>query len=249
MTAIITRHRHDTRRRTLTVQNVSDVTRRMRRITLKGDLEGFVSLSFDDHVKLFFETGAEKPEMRDYTPRSFDTHAGTLVLDFVLHEAGPATQWAFDARVGDKLQVGGPRGSAVVAPVFDWYLLIGDETALPAIGRCIEELRAGVKVVSLVAITDSAEQQRFETPAAHDAHWLYRAADAAHEPAPMLKALQALTWPEGKGFVWVASEATVARVLRAHVLQDRNHPKEWSKASGYWAKGKAEGQVKIGDDA
>ena len=71
--------------------------------------------------------------MRDYTPRRHDAEAGTLEIDFALHEAGPATQWAEQAKVGDLLGVGGPRGSFIVPTDFDWHLLIGDDTALPAI--------------------------------------------------------------------------------------------------------------------
>ena len=72
----------------------------MIRVTLGGDLDGFTSLGFDDHVKLFFPTGTTgadgEPEMdsRDYTPRRYDPQANTLDIDFVLHDAGPATRWA-----------------------------------------------------------------------------------------------------------------------------------------------------------
>jgi hypothetical protein len=72
----------------------------MRRFTLHSpELHDFVSLGADDHVKLFFGTGPDgRPAMRDYTPRRFDTAKGELVIDFALHEAGPATRWAMDAR-------------------------------------------------------------------------------------------------------------------------------------------------------
>jgi NADPH-dependent ferric siderophore reductase len=37
--------------------------------------------------------------------------------------------------VGDAIRIGGPRGSQVIeGPIAHW-LLVGDETALPAIGR------------------------------------------------------------------------------------------------------------------
>ncbi|WP_216671115.1 SIP domain-containing protein [Mangrovicoccus sp. HB161399] len=237
MTQIITRHRHELRRRELTVREITDITPNMRRIVLDGaELDGFSSLGFDDHIKLFFETGGEKPEMRDYTPRAHD--GGTLTLDFAIHEAGPATAWAQGAAVGDTLRIGGPRGSQVIAPVFDWYLLVGDETALPAIGRRVEELPEGVTVVTLAAVTGAAEEQAWQSAATQETHWVHRA-DAA-DPAPVLEALEALDLPEGKGFIWIAAEAGVARALKIHMLQDRGHPGEWLKASGYWTKGQAD---------
>ena len=159
----IRRVRHETRRRSLTVTAVGAITPRMKRITLAGDLEGFASLSADDHIKLFFADDAGGSAMRDFTPRAFDVTGGTITIDFALHEAGPATSWAAAAVVGDGLEIGGPRGSAVVPDDFDWYWLIGDETALPAIGRWVEGLRPGVAVMTAVAIADRGERQAFAT--------------------------------------------------------------------------------------
>ena len=91
--------------------------------------------------------GVERSPGRDYTPRRYDAGRNELVIDFALHDAGPATDWAAQAEPGQQLAVGGPRGSFVVPDDFDWYLFIGDETALPAIGRRLEELRAGARAI------------------------------------------------------------------------------------------------------
>ena len=67
----------------------------------------------------------------------------TTVIDFVLHGDGPAASWAANAVAGSLVGQGGPRGSLVVSDDFDWYLLAGDETALPSIARRLEELPPG----------------------------------------------------------------------------------------------------------
>lgn len=205
----IVRVRHDTRRRSLTVRRVESITLAMLRIHLGGpDLAGFTSLSPDDHVKLFVPgTDADR---RDYTPRSYDPGAGELALDFALHEAGPATRWAMAARPGDVIEVGGPRGSIVVPNNFDWWLLIGDETALPSIGRRLEEMRPDVPVTTVVTVAGPEEKQHFDTAAAHRAEWVYRPLDRADDPAPLLDALARLATLPGDGFVWIAAEASVA---------------------------------------
>ncbi|NVO25568.1 siderophore-interacting protein [Donghicola sp. B5-SW-15] len=236
---VITRHKFETRRRALTVQSVDYLTPHMIRAVLHSpELSDFTSLGADDHIKLFFPGDGEKPQMRDYTPRAYDTDACKLTLDFAVHEAGPATAWATQAKVGDTLNIGGPRGSSVIAPVFDWYLLIGDETALPAIGRKAEELGQGVQVITLVAVPDAADEQTFDTKAAGTHHWVHRPVTQAADPASLLAAAQGITLPEGKGFIWIAAEAGVARALRDH-FEERGHPKVWTKASGYWVKGSA----------
>ncbi len=246
MEPVITRHRHEIHRRSLTVTAVAPITPNMIRVTLENpDLANFISLGADDHVKLFFQGAGEEPEMRDYTPRSFDTAAGQLVIDFAVHGDGPATQWAAGAKLGDTLKIAGPRGSAVVAPVFDWYLLIGDETALPAIGRWVEELPAGKTVITLTSVASAADEQSFETAANHQPHWVHRPLADGADPAALLGALEGLALPEGKGFVWIAAEAGVARALRDHVQNQRNHPKEWLKASGYWLQGQSDAHEKL----
>ena len=242
----ISRIRHEIKRRRLEVAAVELVTPAMLRVELVGeDLADFASAGSDDHVKLFVPDGAEMAR-RDYTPRRFDAAARRLVLDFALHEAGPATHWALAARPGDAVEVAGPRGSMVVAWEFDWFLLVGDETALPAIGRRIEEAPAGTRILAVVAVTGAAEEQRFETRADVKIRWVHRAAARADDPAPVLAALAGVVLPPGEGFVWAAAEAGVARAVRAEIL-GRGHPAGRARFAAYWLRGEADASVKLED--
>lgn len=233
----IDRHRHETRRRQLTISAVERITPTMLRLRLTGDLVGFTSLSPADHIKLFVPDGAGGTAMRDYTPRFFDAARQELWLDFALHDAGPATLWALATKPGDIAEIGGPRGSMVIGgPVAHW-LLIGDETALPSIGRRIEELPAGANVTSLVALPGPEDEQQLQTAAQHRAIWVHR--HNATDATPLLQALAAIDLPPAS-FVWIAAEASVARALRDH-LTARGHAAEWMKAAGYWLAGAADG--------
>jgi NADPH-dependent ferric siderophore reductase len=247
----ITRVRHELRRRTLTVSSTELLTPRMRRFGFTSpDLHDFVSASHDDHVKLFFpgagkDADARETCMRDFTPRRFDKSLGMLIIDFALHDAGPATNWATSAQIGDTLEIGGPRGSSVVPDDFDWYLLVGDETALPAIGRRVEKLRSEVPVASFVVI-DAGEIQDFQTRAAWTPHWIARNGSA--DDASLLRAALAdCALPNGDGFVWIAAEASAARSVRNHIIEDLGHPRQWTKAAGYWKRGHADAHEKIED--
>jgi NADPH-dependent ferric siderophore reductase len=166
------------------------------------------------------------------------------VVDFALHDAGPATLWAMRARPGDTLQIGGPRGSAVVPDDFDYYLLIGDETALPAIGRRLEELRPGAPVTTVVTLDGPEDEQTFRTATQWRPIWVHR--DGACDEAALLRAALA-DWraPAGDGFVWIATEAMAARAIKEHMIADRGHPKEWLKAAGYWIKGEAGATIRL----
>jgi NADPH-dependent ferric siderophore reductase len=251
------RHRHETRMRLLEVTAVNDITPRMRRFTLRGDMTGFVSLGHADHIKAFFfpegveprtapigPSGVEwpdgqRPEMRDYTPRYWDLDRGMLQLDFVLHGDGPASSWAASATVGSKLVIGGPRGSLVVPPAFDWYLLMGDETALPALGRRIEELPAGSKIIALIEVADAAEEQRFETKADLTLRYLHRNGAPAGTTTLLLDALHALHRPTGTAYAYIAGEAGMSQAVRA-ALEATGFPPQYIKAAGYWRLGVAD---------
>lgn len=135
----------------------------------------------------------------------------------------------------------------MIAPVFDWYLLVGDETALPAMGRRVEEMPAGVQVITLGAVIDTAEEQVWTSAADYAAHWVHRPAADATDPAPVLDALRSLSLPEGRGFIWIAAEASVARAAKEFMLNERQHPREWLKAAGYWVQGEADAKAKLED--
>lgn len=253
----IQRLRHDTRLRLLTVAAITDVTPLMRRFRLEGDMEGFVSPGHADHIKAFFfpegtvpslppvgPNGAEfapgtRPEMRDYTPRAWSVEEGWIELDFVLHGDGPASTWAATAELGSTLVIGGPRGSQVVPMSFDWYFLAGDETALPAIGRRIEELPADATVVAVIEVDNPAEEQRFETAA--DLTLIYVHRNGAPSGTTLLAdAVAATPLPEGEAYAYIAGEVNMARAVRAHLTQARGFNPEWVKAAGYWHRGIAD---------
>ena len=254
------RVRHDTRMRLLEVIAVTDITPLMRRVRLKGDMEGFASVGHADHIKAFFfpegvepkvvpigERGAEfaegeRPEMRDYTPRYWDVDKGWIDLDFVLHGDGPASSWAAQVMVGQKLVIGGPRGSLVVPAAYDWYLLAGDETALPALGRRIEELPAGSKVFAIIEVADLAEEQVFETRANVSLTYVYRDGQAAGTTSLVLDAIKAMSFPAGDAYAYIAGESSMSKSVKAHLIEQRGFNPEYVKAAGYWLLGVADAE-------
>lgn len=237
------RVRHETRRRVLTVEQVDRIAAHMIRIRLKGDLEGFTSLGFDDHVKLFFPNGGKTPEgepaydSRDYTPRFYDAAAGRLDVEFVIHDAGPATQWAEQAKVGQTLNIGGPRGSFVIPLAYDWYLFIGDDTALPAIARRLGELPAGARAVVLAEVDNAADQVTFESKANVTTAWAHRNGAEAGTTDVLSRALADMKLPAGDFYAWVACESLTAKGLRAQLVADHGANPKWMRAAGYWRRG------------
>jgi NADPH-dependent ferric siderophore reductase len=237
------RVRHEPRRRQLQVKRVERIAAHLLRVTLGGDLEGFLSLGFDDHVKLYFPgepaTAGGEPTMvsRDYTPRRYDPAAKTLDIEFVLHDAGPATRWAEQARPGQSLSIGGPRGSFIIPTDFDWHLLIGDETALPAIARRLGELPAGTRAVVLAEVDNPADRVTLDTAADVTVTWAYREGAEAGSSDVLARTLRTLSLPARDYYAWVACESLIAKALRAQLIAEHGANAKWMRAAGYWRRG------------
>jgi NADPH-dependent ferric siderophore reductase len=241
------RVRHETRRRPLVVTGIQKISAHMLRVTLGGEsLAGFTSLGFDDHIKLFFpEPGTghaegEAPAVsRDYTPRHYDPAANTLTVDFALHDAGPATRWAETAEVGHALTIGGPRGSFIIPTDYDWHLLIGDDTALPAIARRLEELPAGTRVVVLAEVDGPADEIAFQSDADVSVTWVHSGGAERGATDALSRALRAQDLPPGDFYAWVACESLTAKALRVQLLAECGANPKWLRAAGYWRRGTA----------
>jgi NADPH-dependent ferric siderophore reductase len=269
----VVRVRHPLKFRLLQVSRVEPLTPHLVRVTLTGDdLRDFTSASFDDHIKVFFPApgedkpvlpvagpdgpvfaeGQPRPVARDYTPRRFDRETGELVIDFVIHAVGPASTWAAEARVGQYLGVGGPRGSFVIPQGYDWHLLIGDETALPAISRRLEELPAGTRVAAVLEVRDPSARIEFDTKADLYAVWCYQneqagQAESSANESGLLKAVRETFLPEGDGYVWAAGESATIRAVRQYLTAECGIEKSRIRAASYWKRGAAAVHESIDD--
>lgn len=253
-------------RRILQVARVEDITPRYRRVVLTGDdLDSgfpFVPFAPSDHVKLFFPNpdtgelvvptiaakgwhypeGAGEPIFRDYTVRAFDAAARELTIDFVVHDHGISGVWAREARPGQELGVLGPRGNIIFPEDYPRYVAAGDETALPAIARLVEEAPAQARVTALIEVADTGEEQPISGPSSFDIQWVHR--DSAPVGDGHLSALETALRaididPSEQVFVFAAGEANAMKPIRRYLRRELGLPKQQVDVDGYWKKGTA----------
>ncbi|GAA2820939.1 siderophore-interacting protein [Saccharopolyspora taberi] len=247
--------------RTLEVLRTAELSPSMRRITVGGEeLAGFRDQHTGPNIKVFVPrpeqsrpvlpvldpaTGRyrwpephERPTMRTYSVRRYDEERGELDIDFVLHgDHGVASSWARDARPGDLLGVMGPGGRTCRES--DWYLLVGDETALPAIAAIVEQLPVTARGQVFVEVADAAEQQHLVCPPDLRLTWLHRDGVPAGSSTLLADAVRAVDVPSGAS-AWVAGESSMVRGIRRHLRDERRLDAASVLAVGYWKHGMAE---------
>ena len=178
----------------------------------------------------------ERPWMRSFTVRGHDPERGTLDIDFVVHgDAGPDTRWAQDVRPGTVLGMFGP--SDMFAVPFDLagpdhVVLLGDESALPAVGTLLEALPEDTAATVLVEIADAAEEQNLPEPERVDLRWVHR--DGAPHGQRLTEEVRAADLPTERVGVWIGGEAGTVRGLRRHMVGDRGIGKAAIDFTGYW---------------
>ena len=228
----VQRVRLELKRRTVQVLRTATLSPHLRSITFGGEsLADFASPSFDDHVKLLLDAGdGSEPVRRDYTPRHFDNARQELTIEFALHGDGPAAAWAAQAKPGQQVGIGGPRGSFIIPLDYDWHLLVGDDTALPAIARRLEELPASTRAIVIAQATDLADQRPLHSAAALDFTWVTSAQG-------LVDAVRALKLPAGEGYAWCAAEAHTSAELRRILVDEKQHSRHAIRAAAYWKRG------------
>jgi NADPH-dependent ferric siderophore reductase len=180
------------------------------------------------------------PASRVYTIRSVDVAAGTMDIDFVVHGAhGVAAKWAVEAPIGDVIGVLGPTGLGLRQA--DWYLIGGDETAIPGIARILEKLDPRAQAKVFIEIENAVERQTLSHSDNVTIHWLERNGLPAGRNALLVDAMKSVSIPQGSArLVWIGAEIESVRELRRYFKQDLGLDRLELHASAYWRHGKAE---------
>jgi NADPH-dependent ferric siderophore reductase len=257
---------------TFEVLRTEHITSHMIRVVLGGrGFDTFTPSEFtDSYVKLIFVDDdvdvsalphpltldsfadlpdAKKPVVRTITVRSADTAARELAVDIAVHgDHGAAGPWAAKATPGQSMYLMGPSGAYSPDPAADWHLMVGDETALPAISVALEALPALAIGQVFIEVADPSDEIPLAAPDGVQINWILRGGRAdlvgeerAGDHSPLVEAVKSAHWLPGQVHAFVHGEAqAVMHNLRPYIRKEHGVDAKWASISGYWRRGRTE---------
>lgn len=226
--------------KTLIVCRTEQISKNIKSITFEDMSDSLRSVHESGYLKLQF-TQDEQTILRSYTIfkvyQKNDKHF--VVINFVIHEGGFGAQWAKDAQVGDSINFKGPGDVKLVNTEFDWFFLIGDLTALPAITVNLRTLPKEAKGYAVIEILDESDILAVEKPDGVEIDWVINS-DPNKSAQLMLSKIQKKDWLEGTPYIWLASEFDSARTLRQFFRKDKKANKTHFYVSSYWKMGESD---------
>lgn len=229
----------------LQVISTKTISPHMRRLTLAGEpLSTYSGDQAGGYVKLFLSEQQRSLEgVRTYTIAAHRPQMNEIDVDFVIHgDDGLASRWAQNVCCGDWVKVGGPGAKKPLQEHADWYFVVGDMTALPAIRVNLKSLPASAVGYVVLEAIDAADCVELEKPERLQVSWLVTGEHP--DKSRVLNQVKSMPWLEGDVGVWAASEFDTMKALRGYFKKERGLSTAQAYISSYWKLGMREDQHK-----
>lgn len=197
-------------------------------------------LGMGSYLKFLTSPSGTRPVFRSYTVRDFRPEIGELDIDFVVHgDQGVAGPWASRVEPGERIAILDQGRGFDPLPDADFHLLVGDESAMPAIAGILRDLPRDARGLAIIEVPQTDDAQLVEGPDGIEVRWLARADTRAAPGAKALEALRAFV-PERPATLsaYVVGEQTLATEGRRHLVA-AGVPKPRIAFVGYWRAGRA----------
>jgi NADPH-dependent ferric siderophore reductase len=193
---------------------------------------------------------AERPVGAYYTLRRWRPEQAELDLQMVRHGAtGPASAWVEDVVPGAPVGLWGPRTAWDPPAGTDRYLLVADETGLPAIAVILETLPRDAVVTVVAEVADALSRQPLPELGPHaTVHWLHRDGREAGTSTALVETVRELAWPDGTVYAWGGAESRAVTAVRRHVRDERGLAREQVSMVGYWRHASSPDEVDDDDE-
>jgi len=175
------------------------------------------------------------PIIRTFTPLNHDP-AESLDLEVVLHDEGAITRWLEACEPGDPAAVSDPGRGYTIDREADSYVLLGDESALPAIKQLIGDLDTSTEIQVAVEVRSEEAIMSLPSHPRLDAVWAIRQSSAP-VGAALLNAMDQISFRSGTK-VWSAGEAGAMHSVRLRLFDEIGIDRKAVTVRGYWKHGR-----------
>lgn len=187
-----------------------------------------------------------RPWVRAYTLRDVRPETGEVDIDFVIHEdeaggLGPAVRFALSASPGDRVGFLDQGVGFTPDHPHDWTLLVGDETALPAVAGISASLPETARGIAIIEVPTAGDRQELLVPPEMEVRWIHRDESSMGTDRPGQLALEALKTtvpPDGVLHAHLIGESGLATGARRHLVHEWGVPKRHVDFAGYWRHGR-----------
>ena len=168
--------------------------------------------------------------MRSYTVRRHDPSAGELEIDMLTQHDGSGAAWAAAARPGAQVGFIPPEPGYRLLPDTALHLLVGDETALPAIYSILGALPPAA---DRLVVVETADRSYRDYLRGMPVRWLDRERGIPGEA--LIPYVLRLAVPARRLQAFVAAEATPTRIIREYLRKYGLSVADGTlNAKGYW---------------
>lgn len=186
------------------------------------------------YVKYLTLPKATRPIVRSYTVREFRPESREIDIDFVVHGTeGVAGPWAETLPVGAQVGIIDQGCGYTHRPDADTTLLVGDESALPAVIGILRDLPRDAKGTAIIEVPAEDDLQPVDAPEGMAVEWVIR--DGSSIPgAEALASFRALGAPAGSVSAFAAGESKLATGARRFLVSENGVGKDRVDFCGYW---------------
>lgn len=240
--------------RLIQVKRITDVTPGMRSITFTSDdLHTYPDNTGGAHLKIFLpvegqikptipsfsEKGPVWPEnepraiVRTYSVRAIRPEQKEIYIEFAVHEdAGPAINFAMNAKVGDYIGITNPGGpDPLIAPASHYYMA-ADPSSLPALMALVETMKADVQGKVVIRVEHNSDKQQINAPKNLEIIWLIGSVE--EQTDNLINEFMSWTLSKENAAFWIAGEDKIIRALRRYIRRDKGYDRSQIYAIPYW---------------
>lgn len=181
----------------------------------------------------FLLADGTRPALRTFTPLRADAVVGRLDLEIVRHPGGAVSRWAESATPGAEAGISGPGAGYVYPTGAERLLVLGDETAIPAITQLVDtapdhlSLDIHVETIRADAVLD------LDLRPVDEIEW-HVSAGGTHPGVQLAAVVEAIDELPAGTHVWAAGEASAMQRIRNHLFRTLGVDRARATVRGYW---------------